>query len=181
MTRLLFYLVALCFIMACSSTSKSWQYLKEEDCLKYTFGRIDAKRSLTEEDKKSLLKQGLRIQEFVFENQYLGCWDKNWNTKNLDQTPVVSLNPFEAKDKLASGMPIHKLDEIAQTTGHSMVLIQTLSSVDSMELVNYGKIIFHRDHFYRLLVKHQDLKDLLEYPCLRLMSIVKENHEPDQK
>lgn len=179
--RIKFLFIFILAVSACAPSGRSWQQLKEADCVQYTFGRIDAKRMLTEEDKSKLLKQGLRIQEFVLENQYLGCWDRKWNQKVLDKTPIASLNPFEIKDKLGSGMQLSKLNELSQSPGKSMVLIQTLSSVDSLELKQYGSIIFKRDHFYRLLVDHANLPELLEYPCLRLMSIVKDQYEPDQK
>lgn len=134
---------------------------------------------LTEADKSELNKQGIIVQEFVLENQYLGSWKSKWNLENLDKTPVNALVKFQTQDKLASGMELARFSEIANSAGSSMVLIQTLASVDSLELNEYGEILFHRDHFYRMIVAHNNLEDLLNYPCLRLLSIVKENYEPD--
>lgn len=134
---------------------------------------------LTEADKSELNKQGIIVQEFVLENQYLGSWKSKWNLENLDKTPVNALVKFQTQDKLASGMELARFGEIANSVGSSMVLIQTLASVDSLELNEFGEILFHRDHFYRMIVAHNNLKDLLNYPCLRLLSIVKENYEPD--
>lgn len=134
---------------------------------------------LTEADKSALHKQGIIIQEFVLENQYLGSWKSKWNTENLDKTPVNALVKFKTQDKLASGMELSRFTEISNAVGSSMVLIQTIASVDSLELREYGEVLFHRDHFYRMLVPNKNLLDLLDYPCLRLLSIVKENYEPD--
>lgn len=174
-----FLCLIILMILSCSRKPMAWENLKEKDCANYTFGRIESKRMLSDEDKTSLEKQGIVIQEFVLENQYLGSWKSSWNSVTLDKTPINALVKFETKDKLASGMEMTHFEEISNSPGSSMVLLQTLASVDSLELVFYGEILFHRDHFYRMVIPHPQLQELLNYPCLRLLSIVKEHYEPD--
>lgn len=181
MIRFLLLLISITFTIACTKKSSVWSDLKSSDCEKLTYGRIDAKRSLTDEDISQLKKQGLRILEFVLENQYLGSWEQHWNKRSLDKTPVKALISFDFKEKLASGMQLDQLKTLSSSTGQAMVLIQTLAPVDSMEIKQFGKVLFHKDHFYRLVLPNHKLPELLEYPCLRLMSIVKENYDPDKK
>lgn len=179
--RLILISFSLMWLTSCSRKAISWDQIKSEDCSALIYGRVDAKRLLTQEDISLLQKQGLRILEFVLENQYLGCWNQKWVEKSLDKTPLNALTPFESKEKIGSGMQLDQLRNLDNTVGHAMVLIQTLAPVDSLELIQYGKILFSRDHFYRMVVPNNHLMDLLDYPCLRLMSIVKENYEPDRK
>ncbi|MBK9109160.1 MAG: hypothetical protein IPM92_12545 [Saprospiraceae bacterium] len=181
MIRYCICLLSLFITIACSRKATEWTDLKSGDCENLTYGRIDAKRLLTDEDIQQLKKDGLRILEFVLENQYLGSWEQKWNHRSLDKTPVKSLIAFESKEKLASGMQLDQLKTLSNTTGQAMVLIQTLAPVDSMEIKQFGKVLFHKDHFYRLVVANHKLPELLDYPCLRLMSIVKENYDPDKK
>jgi hypothetical protein len=176
-----YYIVFGLFICSCGSSKKEWADFRNADCAKYQFGRIDAKRVLTDNEKKSLAQQGIQVQEFVFETQYLGSWEVKWSAKNLDKTPIKSLIPFSTQDKLASGMQIQELKKLADSPGESMVLIQTIATVNNDELSKYGKLIFKRDYFYRMLVPHNQLLLLLEFPCLRLMSIVKDNYDPDKE
>jgi hypothetical protein len=165
--------------VSCSSTKKKWEDFKVGDCAKYQFGRIEAKRLLTDVEKNELAKQGIQIQEFVFETQYLGSWEHKWASRNLDKIPVKTLIPFSLQDKLASGMQLSELKKLSESPGESMVLIQTIASVNKTELNQFGKLIFSRDHFYRMVVPHHQLYNLLEFQCLRLLSIVKENYNPD--
>ncbi len=167
------------FLINCSSSKVKWENFNSGDCTKYHFGRIEAKRLLTDVEKSELAKQGIQIQEFVFETQYLGSWEHKWATKNFDKTPVKSLIPFSLQDKLASGMQLSELKRITETPGESMVLIQTIATVNPGELSRFGKLVFSREHFYRMVVPHHQLYNLLEFPCLRLLSIVKENYDPD--
>ncbi len=171
----------LLILSSCASSSVSWINMKEADCSKYTFGRMETKRVLNADETKKLSKEGIKILEYVLEQQYLACWDHSWSQKPLEKTPVKALVPFEAKDKLASGMNVEHIKKLSGEVGQSMVLLQTFAQVDSMELVRYGQILYHKDYFYRLVVPHSQLEDLLEYPCLRLFSLVKENYTPDKK
>jgi hypothetical protein len=164
---------------ACSSSKKNWADFKGSDCAKYQFGRIDAKRLLTTEEKSNLEISGIHIQEFVFETQYLGSWDKKWTGKNLEKTPVKTLVPFSAQDKLASGMQLSEIRRLAETPGESMVLLQTIATIDHTELSKFGKLVFNREYFYRMIVPHSKLEELIEFPCIRLVSIVKDNYDPD--
>ncbi len=163
----------------CSTSKKSWGDFKKSDCSKYRFGRIETKRLLTEIEKSELSVQGIQIQEFVFETQYLGSWELKWASKNFEKTPVKSLIPFSSQDKLASGMQIQELKKLTELPGESMVLIQTIATVNPTELNQFGKIVFSREHFYRMIIPHNQLFNLLEFPCLRLLSVVKENYEAD--
>ena len=81
---------------------------------------------------------------------------------------------------MASGLNVTDLKKLVETPGKSIILLQTITTVDSTEWAPYGELIFHKDYFYRLVVPHANLMDLIQYPCLRMMSIVKENYEPDQ-
>lgn len=181
MIRLPIIMLCLAFLFSCARKTTEWTELQSGDCEKYTYGRIDAKRTLTEEDMAKLKREGLRVLEFVLENQYLGAWEEGWKKQSLDKTPLKALVPFESKEKLASGMQMEQLTALSHSVGQAMVLLQTLGPVDSLEIRQFGKVLFHKDHFYRLVVPNDRLLDIMEYPCLRLMSIVKENYEPDKK
>lgn len=179
--KFLLYLF-ICISISCGSSKRTFADLKSADCQKYTFGRIEAKRLLTEADKAALIKSGLHIQEFIFENQYLGSWETaSWVNKKLDKTAIKNLIPFNAQDKLSSGMLVSELKRISELPGSSIVLIQTISTIDQNELRQFGEIVFNRDNFYRLDVEHAKLMGLLEYPCIRLLSVVKETLDPDRK
>ncbi len=177
----LYLLSCLCIIAACSTTQKPFSNLKAEDCSQYIFGRIESRRLLTEADKKLLLEKGLRIQEVVLDNFYLGSWNQKWAQTDLEKTNIRSLNPFTMQDKLASGLNVSDLKKTVESPGKSMVLLQTITSVDSTEWKAFGELVFHKDYFYRLVVPHENLLKLIEYPCLRMMSIVKENYNPDER
>lgn len=163
----------------CSTSKKEWADFKKEDCSKYHFGRIEAKRLLTEDEKKLLSNDGIHVQEFVFETQYLGSWEQKWAGKSLEKTAIKSLVSFSPQDKLASGMQIKELQKLADTPGESMVLLQTIATVNPLELRQFGRLVFSQNHFYRMVVAHNKLIDLIEFPCLRMMSIVKSNYDPD--
>jgi hypothetical protein len=167
-------------LLNCATSKKEWADFNKADCDKYIYGRIETKRLLTESDKTKLAQEGIQVQEFVFESQYLGSWQKKWAKSNLDKTVVKSLIPFTTQDKLASGMQIPDLKKLSESPGQSMVLVQMIATVNKEDLNQFGEIIFSRDHFYRMLVPHAQLMNLLEFPCLRLMSIVKDNYDPDQ-
>jgi len=177
------FLLAFCLLLltACSTTQKPFSNLKAEDCSQFIFGRIESRRQLTEEDKKVLLEKGLRIQEVILDNFYLGSWNQKWAQTDLDKTNIRSLNPFGFQDKLASGLNVTDLKKLVESPGKSIILLQTITTVDSTEWSAFGELIFHKDYFYRLVVPHQNLMDLIQYPCLRMMSIVKENYEPDDQ
>lgn len=176
-TAIVFLISFIC--TSCSTSKKEWVDFRTADCSKYLYGRIDAKRLLTDLEKKNLSVQGIQVQEFVFETQYLGSWKKNWTSKSLEKTAIKSLIPFSIQDKLASGMQLQELKRIGETPGESMVLIQTIATVNPVDLGSFGKIVFSREHFYRMIVPHDQLFSLLEFPCLRLLSIVKDNYDPD--
>lgn len=167
-------------LVDCSKSMHKWADFKRSDCAKYFFGRINAKRLLTDADKTNLNAQGIYIQEFVFETQYLGSWELNQAKKNLEKTAIESLIPFSLQDKLASGMQIKELKKLSETPGESMVLLQTIATVNQTELKQFGQLIFQREHFYRMVVPHNQLMNLLEFPCLRLLNIVKYDYDPDK-
>ncbi len=171
----------LLFLFSCATSKTSWMNMKETECSKYTFGRMETKRILSEDETKKLEKDGIKIMEYVLEQQYLACWEHSWSQKSLEKTPVKALVPFEAKDKLAAGMNVEHLKKLSSEAGNSMILLQTYAPVDSVELSQYGQILYHKDYFYRLVVPHTQLEELLNYPCLRLFSIVKESYTPDKK
>ncbi len=181
MKQLILFVAFISFFSLCSRQPAQWTQLSEESCARYVFGRVEAKRLLTDEDKAALLKEGLRIQEYVMETQYLGNWDKRWERKSLDETPLRELMPIAPHEKLASGMTQSELERIGSTPGSAMVLLQTFAPVDSLEIRRFGKVVFSRDHFYRLVVPHPQLTALMDYSCLRFMSIVKADYEPDAK
>jgi hypothetical protein len=166
-------------ITACSTSKKKWADFKKADCANYYFGRIEAKRLLTEAEKRNLSEQGIQIQEFVFESQYLGSWEHKWVKKSLEKTAIKSLIPFSTQDKLASGMQVQEIKKLSESPGESIVLLQTIATVLPSDLSQFGKIVFSKDHFYRMQVPHNQLFSLLEYPCLRMMSILKEAGLPD--
>ena len=87
----------------------------------------------------------------------------------------------ETKDKLASGMTMAELKKLGETPGQSMVLLQTMATLQTGELDAFGELVFSRDYFYRMVVPHANLVRVAEHPCIRLLSIVKENYEPDAK
>lgn len=177
-----FIVISVAFLLInCSTAKKEWGNFNRVDCSKYQFGRIEARRLLSEKEKESLAELGIRIQEFVFETQYLGCWDMKWSTMNLEKTAVKNLIPFTYQDKLSSGMQLQELKKFMDTPGESMVLIQTIATVDPGELQQFGKLIFSRQHFYRMSVPHNKLMNLLEFPCIRLLSIIKQNYDPDNE
>lgn len=167
------------FFLSCATTKKKWTDFKKADCERFYFGRIEAKRLLTDSEKNDLSVLGIQVQEYVFETQYLGSWELKWASKSLDKTAVKSLIPFLTQDKLASGMQLQELKKISETPGESMVLIQTIATVNPSELGQFGKIVFKKDHFYRMITPHNQLFNLLEFPCLRLLSIVKYDYVPD--
>ncbi len=174
---LVLLLVIIC--VGCATSKKEWANFTGKDCEKYVFGRIETKRLLTAMEKLTLAQSGIHIQEFIFETQYLGSWNKEWNSKNLDKTPVNSLVAFTAQDKIASGIQITEVQRISETPGESMVLIQTIATVTPDELKTFGQVVFGRDYSYRMIVPHHNLMKLLEFPCLRLMSIIKYDYDPD--
>lgn len=173
-TRLFIYT-----FLVCSSCSSRLTNLNQSSCEKYEYGRIETRHTLLPEEKIKLEKQGIRILEFVFENQYLGVWKKSWNKKNLEKTVIKILKPFTMEEKMASGGQTSELTKIVQEPGESIVLIQTIGPVNVAVLSEFGKIQFERDLFYRMVVPHHKLMELLEFSCVRTFSIMKENYQPD--
>ena len=142
--------------------------LTESKCGKLHFGKVEFRRLPSEEDKATLQKSGLVLQEYVFENYYLGVWNGSWAKKNLDKT------------KLAGGLSMNELKLKAEKPGSSKVLIQTFGSLKQTELDAFGKMLFNKDNFYRLEVKNQSLLDLLDHSCVKLLNVMDEIPQADE-
>jgi len=154
--------------------------LTESKCGKLHFGKVEFRRLPSEEDKATLQKSGLVLQEYVFENYYLGVWNGSWEKKNLDKTVVKALYPFSEMDKLAGGLSMNELKLKAEKPGYSKVLIQTFGSLKQTELDAFGKMLFNKDNFYRLEVKNQSLLDLLDHSCVKLLNVMDEIPQADE-
>ncbi|MDQ3141985.1 MAG: hypothetical protein M3Q56_07030 [Bacteroidota bacterium] len=173
------YLILVVIILIQCKSSENWTSLNDETCSKYAYGKLEARHLLSDPEKALLLKHSIRIHEFIIDNYYMGSWPKNFKMQQLSQLPIKSLYPSENADKLAGGITEQMLFDMAVTPGESMVLLQTIGPVQKEDVERFGKLLFEKDNFYRMNVNHQNLKKLLDFPCLRMMSILKENNEPE--
>lgn len=80
-------IVLFLFISACSSPSQLG-LLTSTKCEDYSYGKIEASRILTDEEKSSLTKKGIYVQQSVFDNVYLGVWKNNIKLKLLEKLPI---------------------------------------------------------------------------------------------
>lgn len=176
MKYLIFILTLINIFGACTIIPKVFD---GSTCEKFDYGRVETRRTLTPEDKKSLEKKGVIIKELLFENQYLGVWKRKWNEKNTEKLPVKSFTIFNVEDKIASGGTIADIEKLSSEPGESIVLIQTIGPVSNKTVEEFGDIQVVRDSFYRMKVAHKDLMSLLYFPCLRTFSILKETYEHD--
>ncbi|HMS29054.1 MAG TPA: hypothetical protein PKD32_04355 [Saprospiraceae bacterium] len=154
--------------------------LTEAKCDKLHFGKVEFRRLPSDEEKATLQKSGLVLQEYVFENYYLGVWNGSWTKKNLDKKVVKALYPLSEMDKLAGGLSMNELKLKAEKPGSSKVLIQTLGSLKQTELDAFGKMLFNKDNYYRLEVKNQSLLDLLDHSCVKLLNVMDEVPQADE-
>ncbi len=170
-----------CFlaILIWGSCHRMPKWFDGELCEKFEYGRIETRRTLTPGDKSMLEKKGIAIKEFLFENHYLGIWHRKWNSKSTERLAIKSLVVNTVNDRIASGTTMEYIEKLSEEPGTCIVLVQTIGPVSKRVLEPFGEIQMTRDHMYRMKVKHSDLVDLLQFPCVRTFSILDENYKHD--
>ena len=119
-------IVLFLFISACSSPSQLG-LLTSTKCEDYSYGKIEASRILTDEEKSSLTKKGIYVQQ------------------------------------------------------SSNVIFNTFGELQEGELSEFGKLIKQNQGFFRMEINNARIPDLLEFPCLKSISILREMPIPDIK
>ena len=137
--KFVFFLIMMALSFSFCKVSHQLTQLTEKKCGQYTYGRIEFKRSISTEEKNQLASQGLLIQDFIFENIYLGLWYKSWGKKNLNKTAIRALIPFTPDDKLAGGLLVRDIK--ADDNSNCLILIQTIGPLSKDELNDYGLIV----------------------------------------
>ena len=177
-----FYFGSYIFVLICCiSCSKKLDLssLDSNVCENFTFGRIELKRNISDVEKSKLANEGVIIQEYIFDQVYLGVWSKKWNSKKLEKTAIKALKPAKAEDKLASGMTINEIEAMSKENTRSTVLLQTIGKMKPNVFSEIGTVLMNKDFFYRLDVHNSHLMDLLDNPCIKLITILKEPAVPD--
>lgn len=177
--KFLVFLIMMSLSLSFCKVSHQMTQLTEKKCGQYTYGRIEFKRSITTEEKNQLTLQGLLMQDFIFENIYLGLWYKSWDKKNLNKTAIRTLIPFSPDDKLAGGLLVRDIK--ADDNSNCLILIQTIGPLSKDELNDYGLIISSNDDFYKMEVQKRNILPLLDHPCIKMVSLVKEDYIHDAK
>ena len=154
--------------------------LSSANCEEYAYGKIEAKRILNDQDKLNLQNHGIQIQQSIFENLYLGVWLKNIENKSMDKTPVRKLTTVKQFEKLTGGMTVEELNQLAATSGTSTILLTTIGEVLESEIEEFGQIDVFKDGYYRMKVNNVKLNEILEYPCLKTFSVLREMELPDE-
>lgn len=152
--------------------------LKSTDCGDFNFGMIEAKRILTEEEKKSLETQGIIVQEYLFDMVYQGIWRKNYPIKKLSASPIKNLKDYKLDDKLSEGIVLKNFE--GDLTPCSIV-IQSFIRLNEDEFKSYGKIVNYNNQYYRMDTQKKFVKDIVSHPCVKHVSIMKSNDIPDLK
>jgi hypothetical protein len=174
--KFLYYLFLTTTLAACSGTIKLYD-LDEADCSRLVYGQITTRRMLTDVDKNQLAKNGLLVQDFIFENVYSGVWKQNWSGKDLDRTPIRNLNALTPDQKLAGGI---LLSEIEKTENRNVtLLIQTIGPMVPESLNSYGRIISEKNSFIRMETGIRNVSDLSNHPCIKTISILEPENTPD--
>ncbi|HRG34404.1 MAG: hypothetical protein JNK69_07270 [Saprospiraceae bacterium] len=163
---------------SCSSTIKL-DNLNRDSCGKFEYGKIETKRMLTDGDKLNLKSGGIVIQEFVFENLYLGIWKNNWSEKNLDKTVISKLTVIPPDEKLAGGVILKDIKP--NDNSRCILLIQTVGSVPLDEFDDYGKVESARNDFIKMETSMSNIIELCNHPCIKAVSLLPQNSTPDQK
>ena len=177
--KFLIYSYTLVFIFMSCSSSINLDKLNTDSCGKFEYGKIETKRMLTDADKLNLNAKGIVIQEFVFENLYLGLWKKNWTNKNLDKTVVSKLTVIPPEEKLAGGTILKDIKP--NDNSRCILLIQTVGSVPISEFNDYGKVESARNDFIKMEIFMSNIVDLCNHPCIKAVSLLPQNSSPDQK
>ncbi len=174
--KFLYFLVTIASLSSCNSAIKLYD-LEEADCAKMVYGQITTRRMLTDADKDLLSKNGLIIQDFIFENIYSGVWKHSWSGKNLDRSPVKNLDPLTPDQKLAGGI---LLSEIEKADNRNVtLLIQTIGPLVPEALNAYGRIISEKNSFIRMETGIRNVVDLSNHPCIKTISILEAENTPD--
>lgn len=168
----------LIFFISCSAP-KELPKLSTESCEDFYYGKIETKRILSDEDKLALTKKGIYIQQAVFEYAYLGVWRRKINLTDLSKTAIKSLRETKTGEKLTAGISAKDFEELTKTHGTSVVLMNTISKVNDDEISEFGQIMAQQQGYYKLNVSNSRLQDILEYPCLRTMTVLREMEMPD--
>ncbi len=172
------YLYFLVLILFHCKTSQKIGEVKSDKCGDYSFGMIEAKRLLTDEEKLSLESQGIKIQEFLFETVYQGIWNKNWNSKKLNTTPIKSLRVFQVEDKLSEGIIVKDL------TGDNTpcnIIIQTFVELNREAFNDFGKLVILNNKYYRMETQKKHILDIAKNDCVKHISLMKSIDIPDLK
>jgi hypothetical protein len=174
--KFLHFFLIIISLSSCNSSIKLYD-LDEPDCAKLVYGQITTRRMLTDADKSLLTKNGLIVQDFIFENIYSGVWKQNWHRKDLDRTPVRNLDPLTPDQKLAGGM---LLSEIEKAENRNVtLLIQTIGPMLPEALNAYGRIISEKNSFIRMETGIRNVVDLSNHPCIKTISILEPENTPD--
>lgn len=171
-------IVLLLFVIYSCGTSKKVSDLKSADCIDYSFGMIEAKRILNDEEKSLLEKQGIFIQEFLFENVYQGVWRKSWNKKKLNATPIRKLRTYNAEDKISEGVQLKDLNNDNTVCN---LIVQSFVDLNEKEFSSFGKLINYNNKFYRLETQKKYISEIAMHPCVKHVSIMKSLDVPDLK
>jgi len=174
MKLFIYSLLILC--CACSSPIKLYN-LDESACAKLAFGQIETRRMLTDVDKANLEKEGLIIQDFIFENIYQGVWKHQFGKKNLDKTPIIKLTPIGPEQKIAGGKSISEIDQ--QENKNVVLILQTIGPMAPESLSEYGKITAEKNSFIKMETGIKNALDLSNHPCIKNISILEPDFTPD--
>lgn len=175
-------LIVVLFILitACASPTQLG-LLTSTKCEDYSYGKIEASRILSDEEKSSLTKKGIYVQQSVFDNVYLGVWKNNIKLKLLEKLPIKKLTQISGEEKLSGGYSKEQLEELFNTSGSSNVIFNTFGELQEGELSEFGKLIKQNQGFFRMEINNARIPDLLEFPCLKSISILREMPIPDIK
>ncbi|MBK9270048.1 MAG: hypothetical protein IPM48_00490 [Saprospiraceae bacterium] len=161
---------------ACSSPIRLYN-LNEDLCTNLVYGQIETRRLLTDLDKTNLEKQGMVIQDYIFENIYQGVWKKSFEKSNLNKTPIVKLSALTPDQKVAGGTA---LSEIEKGENRNVVLIlQSIGPMAPESLSEYGKITAEKNSFIKMETGIKNVLDLSKHPCIKNISILEAELAPD--
>lgn len=173
------YSFLLVIIFGSCNTALKLDNLNRDSCGKFQYGKIETKRMLTDADKAQLQSGGIVVQEFVFENLYLGIWKNSWSGRNLDKTVISKLTIIPPDEKLAGGIILKDIKP--NDNSHCILLIQTVGSVPLTEFNDYGKVESARNDFIKMETSMSNIIELCNHPCIKAVSLLPQNSTPDQK
>ncbi len=159
------------FIVAVIACKPSYNLasLTEDKCGQYSYGMIEFKRLISEEEKKTLQTQGLFIQDYLFDQVYQGVWHRKWDKMKLSATPIKRLKEYTPSEKISDGIILDSLDKDKRSC---MLLIQSISPLDVNELKKYGKLLHNNDQYYRLESQYRNIPSIIQNRCIKHISVM---------